>query len=82
MPEGNVQPSQRNPTHVLRILVPLDLTDPPVDYDVIQDTVMLALGISRAGFAGHICNGPQVDLFDHSGEYPKAWNRTPVEEQT
>jgi hypothetical protein len=76
---GSNLPEKREPTHVLRILVPLDLTDPPVDFDVIQDTIKLALGISRGGFAGHICDEPQVDLFAHSGEYPKAWRRAPTD---
>jgi hypothetical protein len=47
---------------MLRIQVPLDLSEPPGDFDAVKDAVELALRISRAGFAGNICDDVQVTL--------------------
>ena len=57
---------RRAPTHILRIDVPLSLSDDelPYDYDPVADAMKLALAISRAGFAGHICDDPQVTMIE------------------
>ena len=56
------QSERRAPTHIMRIEVLLNLTDAPYDYDAVADALKLALSISRAGFAGLICDDPQVTL--------------------
>jgi hypothetical protein len=50
------------PTHVLTIEVPLNMENPPCDYNVVKDAIHVALSISRAAFAGHICGDAEVTL--------------------
>lgn len=69
---------RRAPTHILRIEVPLNLNDPPYDYDPVADALKLALAISRAGFAGHICDDPAVTM-EESGNASDEWNAGVVE---
>ena len=59
------EPTKRTqPTHVLRVEVPLDLSSPPgvSDDGVIRDVTTTLLAISRAAYASYICDDPQVTL--------------------
>jgi hypothetical protein len=53
---------QADPTHVLRIDVPLDLAEPPAEFDAVQDALRISLAVSRASFVGAICSEVQVSL--------------------
>jgi hypothetical protein len=55
---------QRKPTHILRIEIPLALDDPPMDYHPAKDAIQIALSISRAAFAGHVCDVAEVTMDD------------------
>lgn len=53
---------QKPPTHILRIEIPLNMGEPPTDFDAVQDAVTLALSISRAAYSGVICDNTMVTL--------------------
>jgi hypothetical protein len=59
-------PKRREPTHAIRIEIPLHLDErPPThDFDPIRDAVLLALNISRAAYVKAICDDAQVSLID------------------
>lgn len=57
-------PERRTPTHLLRIVVPLALDEPPRNYDAVAQAVRLVLAVSRAGFDGYICDDVQVSMED------------------
>lgn len=50
------------PTHIMRIEIPLCLADPSSEFDPVADALKLVLSISRVGFAGQICDDPQVTM--------------------
>lgn len=58
------------PTHLLRIEVPLNMDDSALDYSPAKDAILIALSISRAAFAGHICDDPQVTLREIDDDAP------------
>lgn len=56
---------ERSPaTHVLRVEVPLCLSDPMDEHDeqAIKDSIGLALSLSRAAVSGRICDTPEITL--------------------
>lgn len=55
---------RRPPTHILRVEVPLCLSDPmdQQDEQAIKDSIGLALSLSRAAATGHICDTPAVTV--------------------
>jgi hypothetical protein len=56
-------PARSAPTHMLTVEVPLNLEDRHEHgYDAVKDAISLALAISRAGFAGAICDNANVTL--------------------
>jgi hypothetical protein len=54
--------TRRAPTHVLRVAVPLDLTERSPDFDAIQDAINIVLLVSRGALRGEICNDISVDI--------------------
>lgn len=64
MSQSSSLPERREPTHVLRVQVPLCLSDPAPDFDTVADAVTVALAISRAAYGGYICDGAQVAMID------------------
>lgn len=52
------------PTHMLRIDIPLNMSDPPTEYDAVKQALDLALAISRAAYDKVICNDIQVTMHD------------------
>lgn len=56
------QTARRAPTHILRITVPLDLSERAPDFDPIQDAIRVSLGISRAAYADYICDDVVAEL--------------------
>lgn len=64
MSQSSSLPERRDPTHVVRIEVPLCLSDPSPDFDAVADAVTIALAVSRAAYSGHICDGAQVTMIE------------------
>jgi hypothetical protein len=56
----------REPTHVVRIEVPLHLEERPaeVDLDVVRDAVLTVLSFSRAVYLKAICDDAQVSMIE------------------
>lgn len=55
-------PERSEPTHILRIDVPLNTDELPTEFDAVAEALKIALALSRAATAGVICDDPQVSL--------------------
>ena len=55
-------PVRRPPTHIMRVEIPLNMTEPAPDFDAVSDALKLALAVSRAAYSRNICNDPQVTM--------------------
>lgn len=53
------------PTHVLRVEVPLDLSERSVDFDAVSDALGTVLAISRAAMSGEICDEIIVNAIEN-----------------
>ena len=51
----------RKPTHVLKVEVPLYLTEER-DVDPVQTAIRIALSASHAAFEGNICADPEATI--------------------
>jgi hypothetical protein len=53
-----------DPTHILRVSVPLNLNQAISisDYDVVKQSLDLVLSVSRAAYDGVICDDIQVEM--------------------
>lgn len=55
--------AKAEPTHVLHVNVPLELHDGPLpDFDAVADACRTVLSVTRAAYAGFICNDVTVEM--------------------
>jgi hypothetical protein len=57
--------ARADPTHILTVEVPLDLSDrpdAPLEVLAAEEALRIVLALSRAAFVGALCGGAQVTL--------------------
>jgi len=55
---------RRAPTHIMRVEIPLDLSNRSPDFDAVKDALRIVFAVSRAAFSGDICDGLVVTMED------------------
>lgn len=53
---------RKPPTHKLHIEVPINMDDPPTDFDAVKQALELALSVSTAAYKKVICDDIEVTL--------------------
>lgn len=57
-----VMRERTEPTHIMRIEIPLDLRERSPDFDAVSEAVKVSLAVSRGALSGEICNDIQVSV--------------------
>ncbi|MGD0510836.1 MAG: hypothetical protein ABSA33_03250 [Candidatus Micrarchaeaceae archaeon] len=58
-------PIKRDPSHILKVKIPLDIADRnsfDIDFDPVRDAMVIVLAVSRAAYEGYICGQAEVNL--------------------
>ena len=58
----NEYPARQVPSHMMRVEIPLCLTDESPPFDPVADALRLTMNISRAAYLRYICDEVQVNI--------------------